>query len=146
MVQCDSGAEFCVCNLPYTLWLMLIEALCWKLLTRSTFVCGSSHANGPTTLENTVTRSSSFRTRFRPFTPRQPSSNKVIRHCYTLLYTRGPEGPQIKNMNVIKRPFFSFRDNSYIMSSHLPQNVRKVYFCKGNTLDLLSPQAYIYVL
>ena len=71
--------------LSYTLWLMLIEALCWKLLTRSTFVCGSSHANGPTTLENTVTRSSSFRTRFRPFTPRQPSSNKVIRHCYTLL-------------------------------------------------------------
>ena len=64
---------------------MLMEALCWKLLTRSTFVCGSSHANGPTTLENTVTRSSSFRTRFRPFTPRQPSSNKVIRHCYTLL-------------------------------------------------------------
>ena len=65
---------------------MLMEALCWKLLTRSTFVCGSSHANGPTTLENTVTRSSSFRTRFRPFTPRQPSSNKVIRHCYCYTY------------------------------------------------------------
>ena len=56
-------------SLLYSLW-MLMEALCWKLLTRSTFVCGSSHANGPTTLENTVTRSSSFRTRFRPFTPR----------------------------------------------------------------------------
>ena len=72
-------------SLLYSLW-MLMEALCWKLLTRSTFVCGSSHANGPTTLENTVTRSSSFRTRFRPFTPRQPSSNKVIRHCYCYTY------------------------------------------------------------